>query len=60
MGLIPGVGAISNGEFAKAAVHVLILGLLLSLPFRALYTVPTGVVFGPNRAEVRRALEAVS
>jgi hypothetical protein len=33
------------------------LGLLHVLPFRALYTVPTGVVFGPSRAEVRRALE---
>ena len=33
------------------------LGLLLALPFRVLYTVPTGVVFGPNRVEVRRALE---
>lgn len=32
------------------------LGLLFAPPFRALYTVPTGVVFGPNRAEVRRSL----
>lgn len=33
------------------------LGLLYALPFRALFTVPTGVVFSPNRAEVRRKLE---
>lgn len=33
------------------------LGLLFAPPFRALYTVPTGVVFGPSRAEVRRSLE---
>jgi hypothetical protein len=33
------------------------VGLLHTLPFRALFTVPTGVVFGPNRADVRRSLE---
>lgn len=33
------------------------VGLLNALPFRALFTVPTGVVFGPSRAEVRRDLE---
>lgn len=33
------------------------LAVLLSVPFHALYTVPTGVVFGPNRADVRRSLE---
>lgn len=33
------------------------LSSLLALPFRVLLTVPTGVVFGPNRVEVRRALE---
>src|SRR5213076_335462 len=31
LGLIPGVGAIYNGEFVKAAVHVLIFGMLVSL-----------------------------
>jgi hypothetical protein len=31
LGLIPGVGAIYNGEFVKAAVHVLIFGSLVSL-----------------------------
>ena len=31
LGLIPGVGAIYNGEFVKAAVHVLIFGILISL-----------------------------
>jgi len=31
LGLIPGVGAIYNGEFLKAAVHVLIFGVLTSL-----------------------------
>jgi hypothetical protein len=31
IGLIPGVGAIYNGEFVKAAVHILIFGTLISL-----------------------------
>jgi TM2 domain-containing membrane protein YozV len=31
LGLIPGVGAIYNGEFVKAAVHILIFGILVSL-----------------------------
>src|SRR2546429_5182645 len=31
LGLIPGVGAIYNGEFIKAAVHILIFGTLISL-----------------------------
>jgi TM2 domain-containing membrane protein YozV len=31
LGLIPGVGAIYNGEFLKAAVHILIFGTLVSL-----------------------------
>jgi TM2 domain-containing membrane protein YozV len=30
LGLIPGVGAIYNGEFVKAAVHILIFGTLVS------------------------------
>jgi len=32
LGLIPGVGAIYNGEYFKAAIHVLIFGVLTSLP----------------------------
>lgn len=31
LGLIPGVGAIYNGEFVKAAVHILIFGTIISL-----------------------------
>jgi len=31
LGLIPGVGAIYNGEFFKAAVHILIFGTLVSI-----------------------------
>ena len=31
IGLIPGVGAIYNGEFVKAAVHVLVFATLVSL-----------------------------
>ena len=31
LGLIPGVGAIYNGEFVKAAIHILIFGKLVSL-----------------------------
>jgi hypothetical protein len=31
LGLIPGVGAIYNGQYAKGIVHVVILGLLLSI-----------------------------
>jgi len=31
LGLIPGVGAIYNGDFMKAAVHVLIFGLLIQM-----------------------------
>ena len=31
LGLIPGVGAIYNGEFVKAAVHILVFGILVSL-----------------------------
>src|SRR5271170_2646963 len=30
LGLIPGVGAIYNGDFLKAAIHVLIFGVLTS------------------------------
>ena len=31
LGLIPGVGAIYNGEFVKAAIHIFIFGMLVSL-----------------------------
>lgn len=31
LGLLPGVGAIYNGQYAKGLVHVLILGLLISI-----------------------------
>jgi TM2 domain-containing membrane protein YozV len=31
LGLMPGVGAIYNGQYAKGLVHVLILGLLISI-----------------------------
>jgi hypothetical protein len=31
LGLIPGVGAIYNGEFLKAGIHVLIFGTLVTL-----------------------------
>jgi hypothetical protein len=31
LGLIPGVGAIYNGQYAKGIVHVVILGLLISI-----------------------------
>jgi len=42
LGLIPGVGAIFNGEFIKAGVHILIFGFLISLsdmggPFEAVF-----------------------
>lgn len=31
LGLIPGVGAIYNGQYAKGIVHVIVLGLLISI-----------------------------
>lgn len=31
LGLIPGVGAIYNGQYAKGIIHVVILGLLISI-----------------------------
>lgn len=31
LGLLPGVGAIYNGQYAKGVVHVIILGLLISI-----------------------------
>ena len=48
IGLIPGVGAIFNGEFIKAGIHILIFGILISLAgmrgtFEAVFTL---MVFG--------------
>jgi hypothetical protein len=31
LGLIPGVGAIYNGQYAKGVIHVVIFGLLISI-----------------------------
>ena len=31
LGLIPGVGAIYNGQYVKGVIHVVILGLLISI-----------------------------
>src|SRR5512142_1490566 len=31
LGLIPGVGAIYNGQYAKGVVHVVVFGLLISI-----------------------------
>lgn len=31
LGLLPGVGAIYNGQYAKGVVHVIVLGLLISI-----------------------------
>ena len=31
LGLIPGVGAIYNGQYAKGLVHVIIIGLVISV-----------------------------
>lgn len=36
LGLIPGVGAIYNGEYFKAALHVLIFAMLTSMPLALL------------------------
>jgi TM2 domain-containing membrane protein YozV len=46
LGLIPGVGAIYNGEFVKAAVHLLIFGILTSLNRVALQPLIGMFVFG--------------
>ena len=40
LGLIPGVGAIYNGEYFKAAIHVLIFGMLTSLRSAAFWLWP--------------------
>ena len=31
LGLIPGVGAIYNGQYAKGVIHVILLGILISI-----------------------------
>ncbi len=52
LGLIPGVGAIYNGQYAKGVVHVLVLGMLISINtsgsaggLEALFGMLTGVFF---------------
>jgi hypothetical protein len=40
LGLIPGVGAIYNGEFVKAAIHILIFGTLITLQDQAGFAGP--------------------
>jgi hypothetical protein len=42
-----------RGPEQQADIFHTNLGSLLTLPFHVLYTVPTGVVFGPNRVELR-------
>jgi hypothetical protein len=44
LGLIPGVGAVYNGQYAKGLIHVVILGLALSLSRSASYEM--GPLFG--------------
>jgi hypothetical protein len=47
LGLIPGVGAIYNGEFFKAAVHILIFGSLIQLTsFRSTAALCSVLAFG--------------
>jgi hypothetical protein len=50
--LIDDLDKVRGPEQQKDIFHTN-LGSLLALPFHVLYTVPTGVVFGPNRVEVR-------
>ncbi len=52
LGLIPGVGAICNGEYLKAFVHVLIFGFLISLNnrgnlgnFESLFSIMTATFY---------------
>ncbi|HEU0004347.1 MAG TPA: hypothetical protein VFS12_00030 [Terriglobia bacterium] len=52
MGLVPGVGAICNGEYLKAFVHVLMFGFLVSLAgsskvgsFEPLFDIMTAAFF---------------
>lgn len=44
LGLIPGVGAIYNGQYAKGLIHVLVLGTLISLVSNS--NSDTGPLFG--------------
>jgi hypothetical protein len=47
LGLIPGVGAIYNGEFFKAAIHILIFGCFVQLTsFRATVALFSILAFG--------------
>jgi hypothetical protein len=45
LGLIPGVGAICNGEYIKAIVHVVIFGFLISIQ-SSTHLGPFGPLFG--------------
>ncbi len=45
LGLIPGVGAIYNGEFLKAAAHILIFGVLVTIN-EGLNGSPADALFG--------------
>jgi hypothetical protein len=47
LGLIPGVGAIYNGEFFKAAIHILVFGSLIQLSaFRGMAPLFSLLAFG--------------
>jgi len=54
--LIDDLDKVRGPEQQKNIFHTN-LEALVELPLRVLYTVPTGVVFGSNRAQVRRSLE---
>jgi TM2 domain-containing membrane protein YozV len=43
LGLIPGVGAIYNGQYAKGLVHAIILGILLTLANTSIPSIPEAV-----------------
>jgi len=46
LGLIPGVGAIYNGQYAKGLLHVLVLGTLISLGNAGAFEGSAGPLFG--------------
>jgi hypothetical protein len=46
LGLIPGVGAIYNGQYAKGFIHVFILGLLISIGSSGAFSGDLGPLFG--------------
>jgi TM2 domain-containing membrane protein YozV len=39
LGIVPGLGAVYNGEFVKAAIHILIFGTIISLINRSAFFV---------------------